>query len=109
MNLDQYQTEAMRTATDGEYYVSRLVNCALGISGEGGELADHIKKVVFHEHPLNREYLIKELGDVLWYVAQGAHALGVPLSEVAEENIAKLKRRYPDGFSRAASLFREDE
>ncbi len=102
--LDVYQFEARRTVGD-----STLAVLALGVAGEAGEVADLIKKHVGHGHQLDKDKLVKELGDVLYYVATLADAVGVPLSEVAAKNIAKLRVRYPDGFSTERSLNRLDE
>ena len=110
---NEYQLAAGRTLIGGPdaTYTSAdlmLVWNALGLAGEAGEVADTIKKAVFHQHGLNRGELIKELGDVLWYVAALCSKLDVPLSEVMERNIAKLKQRYPDGYSSDASKARTD-
>lgn len=94
--LNEYQQEAMRTAGERK---DDLACHALGIAGEAGEVADLFKKHLFHGHDLDRDKVIKELGDVLWYVAVLAQRMGVQLSTVAERNIAKLRERYPDGFS----------
>lgn len=113
MFADEYQQQAARTLIDGpdaEYSSAEimLVWNALGLAGEAGEVVDLIKKAVFHRHPLDRDMLIKELGDVLWYVAALCSKLDVPLSEVMDRNIAKLKARYPEGYSSAASQARKD-
>ncbi|MCP4128736.1 MAG: nucleoside triphosphate pyrophosphohydrolase family protein [Gammaproteobacteria bacterium] len=108
--LNNFQANALRT-----WYVGRrgpdcrLLNAALGVSGEAGELANIIKKQFFHDHPHDRPALIDELGDVLHYVAVFAHELNVPLSEVADRNIHKLEIRYPDGFESARSINRVDD
>lgn len=102
--LDQYQQEALRTAGD-----IRPEILGLGIAGEAGEVADLLKKHLGHGHPLDREKLIKELGDVLWYVAVLANWAGATLDEVAQVNVAKLKVRYPNGFSTERSQNREDK
>ncbi len=83
-----------------------LTNCALGLAGESGEVGDIIKKHLFHGHPLDEEKLIKELGDVCYYLAWMCNALGTTLSVVMEENINKLRKRYPEGFSEEASINR---
>lgn len=107
--LDEYQRLAMRTnGTTGEREC--LSNAALGLTGEGGEFADTVKKILHHGHPLDdaaREHMAKELGDALWYVAQGAHAIGKTLGQIGEANIEKLRKRYPDGFSAEASRNRD--
>ncbi len=109
MNMDDYQALAATTANQDLDKGQLLANMALGLAGEAGEAADLIKKHLFHGHPLNEERLVKELGDVLWYVAMMARALGRPLGEVAEINVAKLKERYPEGFSVGRSLERSPE
>jgi NTP pyrophosphatase (non-canonical NTP hydrolase) len=104
MMLDEYQKSTLRTAGD-----DRLEILALGLAGEAGELADLIKKHCGHGHPLDVEKLLKELGDVMWYVARIADSQSVSLSDVAYKNIEKLKARYPDGFSKDASINRTSE
>ena len=80
--------------------VSLLLTGAVGISAEGGEFMEIVKKMVFQGKPWNddnREHLIIELGDVMWYVMQACAALNVTLDEVIEGNVDKLKKRYPGG------------
>ncbi len=97
--LDAYQRLALRTlASQGEEGVGDIICTALGLAGESGEFCDHVKKWQFQGHQGNREILIEELGDVLWYVATGAQALGLSLSDLARRNVEKLERRYPNGF-----------
>jgi NTP pyrophosphatase (non-canonical NTP hydrolase) len=75
-----------------------LLNGCLGLSGETGEVVDAIKKVLFHGKERNDQEIKKELGDVLWYVALIAESLGYSMDEIMEQNIDKLKKRYPEGF-----------
>lgn len=108
MTADEYQTAAARTLIDkpdAEYTATdlMLVWVAIGLAGESGELVDCVKKAVFHQHGVDRDKLIDELGDVLWYAAAMATQVGASLSEVMARNIAKLERRYPDGYSSEAS------
>lgn len=105
MTGNEYQRLAMRTATSK---CRDMANAALGLTGEAGEVADEIKKFLFHGHPLNPEKVVKGLGDVLWYVALMADLLNVSLDFVMEHNIEKLKRRYPDGFDPVRSINREE-
>ena len=80
--------------------IERLLTSGVGINAEGGEFLEIIKKMVFQGKPWddhNREHLIIELGDLLWYVAQATQALGVSFEEVIERNIKKLEKRYPGG------------
>jgi NTP pyrophosphatase (non-canonical NTP hydrolase) len=108
LTLDQYQASAMRTAGDSPYPDDLLLT-ALGLTGEGGEFADMVKKLVYHDTPLDRDKAIKELGDVLWYVARGCMALGVTLGDVAERNLTKLLVRYPDQFDPQRSQTKNEE
>ena len=94
MTLNDYQAETERTSSSD---VSVIV-CALGLCGESGEFADHIKKWAAQGHELDKEKLTKELGDILWYTAQAARAIGKTLDKIAETNVLKLRARYPDGF-----------
>ena len=79
----------------------------MGLCGEAGEVIDLVKKHLHQGHPLNKEQLIKELGDVAWYLAEAAYALGVDLDTVCAGNISKLKKRYPEGFDKERSINRE--
>jgi NTP pyrophosphatase (non-canonical NTP hydrolase) len=81
--------------------------CGLGIVGEAGEVAELIKKHLFHGHLLDRDKVISELGDVLWYITVLAAELNVPLEVLFEHNISKLRKRYPSGFSPEASKNQE--
>jgi len=80
--------------------INRLTTAAVGISAEGGEFMEIVKKMVFQGKPWNddnREHLIIELGDVLWYVAQACMALDVSFDDVVRGNVKKLEKRYPGG------------
>ena len=109
MNANEYQNLAMRTASSDstETTENRLLNGILGLIGESGEVVDHIKKIIFQGHDLNTDLITEELGDILWYVALLSDGIGVPLDVIMEENIAKLQRRYPDGFDSERSRERE--
>ena len=80
--------------------INRLTTAAVGISAEGGEFMEIVKKMVFQGKPWNddnREHLIIELGDVMWYVMQACMALDVSIEDVVAGNVEKLKKRYPGG------------
>ena len=80
--------------------IERLTTAGVGLAAESGEFLEIIKKMVFQGKPWNddnREHLIIELGDVLWYVAQACMALEVDFDEVVETNVKKLEKRYPGG------------
>lgn len=106
--FDEYQRAAMRTANRDAFSADEmLLNAAMGMNGEAGEVIDHLKKARFQGGNLDRTKLIRETGDLLWYCALMAEALCVPLSEIAQINIAKLRARYPDGFDADRSNHRE--
>ena len=84
----------------GDVAIQRLLTAAVGISAEGGEFMEIVKKMIFQGKPANEdnlEHLKIELGDVLWYVAQACMALNISFEEVADMNIKKLEKRYPEG------------
>jgi NTP pyrophosphatase (non-canonical NTP hydrolase) len=85
----------------------QMLNFALGLAGEAGEIVERVKKFYFHGHPLDEEAVIKELGDLLWYINAMADRIGAPLEEVACRNIDKLMKRYPQGFTIHDSVNRE--
>ena len=103
MTINEYQQLAMRTLNPALDKKDVLINGVMGLCGESGEAIDLVKKHLAQGHVLDREALIKELGDVAWYLAETAYALDVPLEEVLERNVAKLKARYPQGFDTARS------
>jgi len=80
--------------------IERLLTAGVGINAEGGEFLEIIKKMIFQGKPWNednKEHLIIELGDIMWYVAQACMALEVSMDQVLETNVKKLEKRYPEG------------
>jgi len=110
MTGNEYQKAALRTAFSGLDSLSYnlLINGVMGLCGESGECVDMVKKFLFQGHELKREDLAKELGDVAWYLAITAHAIGYPLDTVLEMNVEKLMKRYPEGFDPEKSVHREE-
>lgn len=113
MTPNEYQANAMRTASgiSTSCPENLLLQGVMGMSGESGEALDIVKKIMFQGHELNeatKEHLIRELGDVLWYVATTAEALGVPLETVMQVNVDKLRARYPKRFDAERSQHREE-
>lgn len=100
--FSEYQEEARRTMSGDP----DLVTAALGLAGEAGEFADHLKKVLAQGHPFDPLAFIGEAGDILWYLSLAADALGTTLDVIARQNIKKLRARYPGGFTTKASLKR---
>ena len=109
MNINAYQQEAMTLLNPEIPQKDVLLNALMGLCGESGEAIDLMKKHLFQGHALDREKLIKELGDVAWYLAEAATGLGVDLSEVLQRNLDKLHARYPQGFETIRSQNREAE
>lgn len=108
MTINEYQKLAMTTLNPALSQKDVLINGVMGLCGESGEAIDIVKKHLAQGHPLDREKLIKELGDVAWYLAETAYALEVPLEEVLQRNIEKLRERYPEGFSSERSMDRPE-
>ena len=109
MTINEYQAAALRTAqTDKLTARELLLNSALGLCGESGEVADLVKKHRFQGHDLDFDHIAKELGDISWYLAVGAYAIGYDLETILQMNVDKLKARYPDGFSVDRSLHRAE-
>ena len=109
MTINEYQTAALRTAQTEELtHIELVMNAALGLCGESGEVADIVKKFRFQGHDLDFDHIAKELGDVAWYLAVGAYAIGLDLESIFRMNKEKLEARYPDGFSADRSLHRAE-
>jgi len=107
MTPNDYQQAALRTAPGDLPPEKLLLNGLMGLNGEAGEAIDILKKHLFQGHELDKEHLIKELGDVAWYLAEAATALDVPLETVFQGNLDKLRQRYPNGFGTGASVNRK--
>ena len=107
MTINEYQQRAMATLNPKLTEQDVLINSVMGLCGESGEAIDIVKKWLAQGHALDREHLAGELGDVAWYLAEAATALGMPLEDILRANLEKLERRYPDGFSTERSVVRE--
>lgn len=110
VTFSEYEKHAERTQnTDVINENDILVNAALGLTGESGELADLVKKYLFQGHDLDKTKVISELGDILWYISLACKALHINLSDIPEYNIEKLKQRYPLRFAAKQSIHRPKE
>ena len=107
MDFKEYQEQAGRTRNKNGYDLE-LANYSLGMVCEAGEVGDILKKHVFHKHILDIDEVKKEMGDVMWYLANLCNVLYIDMEEVAEMNINKLKARYPEGFSTDDSINRKE-
>lgn len=108
MTVNEYQKLAMTTLNKELDKKDILINGVMGLCGESGEAIDIVKKHLAQGHELDREHLIKELGDIAWYIAETATALDVELEHVLTQNIEKLKKRYPEGFCTENSIHRNE-
>ena len=106
MNINDYQALAMTTLNPALSRKEVLINSVMGLCGESGEAIDIVKKWLAQGHALDKEHLAKELGDIAWYLAEAATALDIPLEDILQANLDKLKKRYPEGFETQRSLTR---
>lgn len=100
------QTPIENHATPG---ISNMLHAVIGINGEAGELLDAMKKTWIYNKPLDRENIIEECGDILFYVQAMLTCVDCSLENCIEGNMSKLKKRYPDGYSDAAAQKRADK
>ena len=108
MTINEYQQRAMASLNPTLQGKDVLINSVMGLCGESGEAIDIVKKWLAQGHPLDKEHLAKELGDVAWYLAEAATALDVPLETVFQGNLDKLRQRFPNGFDVGASVNRKE-
>lgn len=132
MTINEYQQAALRTEAPKRFHMApgcvemallavekangfdeqvsllRLLEGIMGLNGESGEASDILKKFLFQGHELDREHVAKELGDVAWYLALAADAIGYDLETILQKNIDKLTDRYPNGFESDKSVNRKE-
>ena len=106
MEVNEYQKLAMTTLNPVLSRKDVLINSVMGLCGESGEAIDIVKKWLAQGHELDKAHLARELGDIAWYLAEAATALDIPLEEILQANLDKLKKRYPEGFDTQRSLTR---
>ncbi len=99
LDISGYHADMMSVALVKGDETERLLEGALGLCGEAGEVAEIIKKHRYQGHALDLDHLTEELGDVLWYVMWSSDTLKVKLSDIASLNVDKLRKRYPQGFT----------
>ena len=108
MTINEYQKLAMTTLNPTLSEKDVLINGVMGLCGESGEAIDIVKKWLAQGHELDKEKLVKELGDICWYLAETATALGLSLEDIMAANLEKLRKRYPEGFDAERSVNRKD-
>lgn len=108
MTPNEYQQMALRTERGMDKKYPRILNGLMGLCGESGEAIDILKKHMAQGHELDVAHLAKELGDVAWYLAVSADAIGYDLETIFQMNVDKLDARYPNGFESERSVNRKD-
>ncbi|MBA2680539.1 MAG: nucleoside triphosphate pyrophosphohydrolase family protein [Ktedonobacteraceae bacterium] len=106
MDGKEYREEVLRTYAGSDDPQEKLTLAALGLTGESGEVADHMKKALFQGHAIDMAHLRKELSDILWYIVLACDATGCSLEDVMQINVDKLRKRYPNGFDAERSVHR---
>ena len=99
-NVDTFLETVDKLATTSTVNMPLLITAAIGLAAEGGEFCEIPKKIFFQEKPLNTDtifHMKRELGDIMWYWVNACRALGLDPNDVVEENVRKLKARYPGG------------
>lgn len=106
MEIREFQKNSIRTLNMDLTKEQLLSNMVMGIAGESGEVADVIKKHLYQGHDLDVAHLKEEIGDVMFYIVNLANVLELDMEEVLEDNINKLRKRYPQGFDADRSINR---
>lgn len=109
MNISGWRFEPSPIWMNRSCIINGSFQGLMGLNGEAGECIDVLKKHLFQDHWFDREHLAKELGDVAWYLAISADAIGYTLEEIFQMNVEKLKSRYPDGFDAEHSIHRRED
>lgn len=107
MLMGTYQELARRTQSKEMNGRMKLYHAVFGLCSEAGEVAGILQKQ-YQGHDVSHEHIMKELGDCLWMIAEACDALNLDMGYVAEQNIIKLRQRYPDGFDPEHSLHRDE-
>lgn len=107
LSIDRYQKEATRTIDDGLMLSRAATDALLGLSAETGEVCSIFQKHI-DGHPFDKDDLVNEIGDVLWFLSELCTVMGISLEECAVKNLLKLLKRYPDGYSAEDAVARKD-
>ena len=107
MTGDEYQRLAARTINPNNSTVENLLHGILGISAEAGEFLGLFQKL-YQGHEIDSEHAGKELGDILWTIAEVCTCLGWSMDDIMALNIKKLQERYPNGFETEKSIHRKE-
>lgn len=107
MEMNEYQKMAARTINPELSHEEAVMHAVLGLNSEAGEIAGIFQKK-FQGHEVDKDHLTKEMGDVLWFLAELCTEMDISLTRVGMENIVKLKKRFPNGFESIKSLNRAE-
>lgn len=111
MNIETYKTESARTFADSKEPLGRdtvdILHCAIGASTEAGELLDAFKKHIYYKKPLDVVNVGEEIGDIMFYLSNLARLLELDIEKILQNNIDKLRKRYPDKFTTENALNRD--
>lgn len=107
MDLNEYQKLAARTINPNLLPMMREMHALHGMVGEIGEIHSIYQKI-YQGHEFSDEHMKKELGDLMWFIAEYCTVRCWNLNDICEVNIKKLEARYPDGFNSDQSLHRKD-
>lgn len=106
MEWKKYERLAIVTSNKDLTKEQQLANAVMGLNGEIGEVTDIIKKHLYQGHKLDTEHIQEELGDILWYLALLTNELNIDLDQIKQDNIDKLRARFPEGFKTEDSINR---
>ena len=109
MDLQTYKIIRKSTEINLDNRDQKIAMLCMGLAGEAGEMVDYFKKVLFHNHPFDKEKCINEMGDMMWYFVGLIDLFNLDISEILQNNIDKLQKRYPNGWNLENSLKRMDE
>ena len=108
MDIGEFQRRSIRTLNNDLTREEQIANMIMGLAGENGEIADHIKKAFYQGHQLDRKHLMEELGDLMFYVVNLATLYDLSMENILDYNIEKLKKRYKNGFTSEESINRQE-
>lgn len=107
MTLEEYKVDCLRTLPKNLYRGEQLLQGLVGATTEAAEALDIHKKTMWQNHPHERDRLLSELGDALFYISIATDALDSSIEEIMQMNVEKRKRRYPNGWDPNRSLNRD--
>lgn len=107
MTLEEYKIDCLRTLPKNLYRGEQLLQGLVGATTETAEALDIHKKTMWQDHPFERDRLLSELGDAMFYISIAVDALDSSVEEIMTMNVEKRKKRYPNGFESSRSLNRD--